>query len=156
MTWVIMFLICYIRKWGNSIYENVVRGGCQITKVLIPCLGKTFRLTGTFLSKPFLAPRTTAFFRSVVRECLHNIIYKNLVGKVVSVTTDGFITDIPDLESKLFNLKPSEIPLLSLYQNLRSDLSNKAETLGIKQSGVAGVSWITRGPLGVRKEGEVE
>lgn len=66
--------------------------------------------------------------------------YIKLGGKVVSVTTDAFIFDIPDLESKLFNLKPYEIHLLSLYQSLRSDLTDKAETLEIKHYGVGGVS----------------
>ena len=44
-------------------------------------------------------------------------------GKVVSVTTDGFITDIKDLESKLLVLKQEKIPLFLLYRDLRYDLS---------------------------------
>ena len=51
-------------------------------------------------------------------------------GKVVSVTTDGFITDIPDLESKLFNLKSEYIPLLSRFKDLRIALSHDLENQG--------------------------
>lgn len=48
--------------------------------------GKTFRVAGTDLSNPVLASWATAFIRSVIGECLHNI--SKLNGKVVSVTTD--------------------------------------------------------------------
>lgn len=37
--------------------------------------------------------------RSVIGEILH--VIPELGGRVVSVTTDGFITDIEDLESKV-------------------------------------------------------
>lgn len=42
------------------------------------------------------------FFRSVIGEFLHNI--HKLCGKVVSVTTEGFISDIEDLDNKLLKL----------------------------------------------------
>jgi hypothetical protein len=53
-------------------------------------------------------------------------------GKVVSVTTDGFITDITDMESKLLALKPNKIPLLLLYRDLRYDLSESKDSLEVK------------------------
>lgn len=53
-------------------------------------------------------------------------------GKVVSVTTDGFITDIKDLESKLLALKPEKIPLFLLYRDLRYDLSESKDALEVK------------------------
>src|SRR6185312_2565666 len=45
----------------------------------------------------------TAFIRSVIGECLEKI--SKLKGKVVSATTDGFITNIENLESKLIGEK---------------------------------------------------
>jgi hypothetical protein len=54
--------------------------------------GKSIRVSGTALSNPILAFWTNAFIRSVIGECLHNI--QTLGGKVVSVTTDCFITDL--------------------------------------------------------------
>jgi hypothetical protein len=45
-----------------------------------------------------------------------------LGGKIVSVTTDGFITDIEDLENKLLNLPQNDIILLNKYRTLRYEL----------------------------------
>jgi hypothetical protein len=56
---------------------------------------KSFRVTATNLTNPILASWTTAFIRSVIGECLHNTHKPG--GKVVSDTTDGFITDIENL-----------------------------------------------------------
>jgi len=53
-------------------------------------------------------------------------------GKVVSVTTEGFITDITDMESKLLALKPEKIPLLLIYRDLRYDWSESKDYLEIK------------------------
>lgn len=53
----------------------------------------------------------------------------------MSVTTDGFICNIKDLESKLLSLKSEDIPLFTLYRNLREDLSSNPESLEIKHSG---------------------
>jgi hypothetical protein len=46
-----------------------------------------------------------------------------LGGKVVSVTTDGFITNLPDLEKRLLRLHLSERPLFTRYCKLISELS---------------------------------
>jgi hypothetical protein len=54
-----------------------------------------------------------------------------LGGKVVSVTTDGFITDIVDLESKI-----SDSYLLSKYKVIRNDLSGNDQGLELKSAGV--------------------
>jgi hypothetical protein len=85
----------------------------------------------------------------VIGECLHNI--QKLGGKIVSVTTDGFITDIEDLETKLLTLSPEYIPLLLKYRSLRLDLTDGVsdEALEIKSSGKGIISWTTRGQLGL-------
>ena len=51
-------------------------------------------------------------------------------GKVVSVTTDGFITDIDNLESKLLDGL-----LLKAYQGIRLDLSGDSTGLELKSGG---------------------
>jgi hypothetical protein len=61
-----------------------------------------------------------------------------LGGKVVSVTTDGFITDIDELESKIMNLQDTEKHVKSLlkeYRKLRKYLSSSSEGLEVKKSG---------------------
>jgi hypothetical protein len=113
------------KELGNSIYGNVVRG-ISNKKSFDSKTGKMNRVAGTELSNPILASWTTAFIRSVIGECLHNI--HKLGGKVVSVTTDGFITNLPDLEQKLSNLDPKQTPLLNLFRNLRVALTNEIES----------------------------
>lgn len=132
---------------GNSIYGNVVRG-LSNKKAFDSLSGKMTRVRGTELSNPILASWTTAFIRSVIGECIHNISL--LPGKVVSVTTDGFITDIEHLEEKLLTLPEKDRPLLTKYRELRIELGGKGENaLELKKSGKGIISWTTRGPLGI-------
>ena len=93
----------------NSIYGKVVRG-LSNKKCFDSLTGKNVRVIGTELSNKNLASGTKAFIRSVIGECLQNI--PTLAGKVVYVTTDGFTTDIEDLENKLLSLPPDNILLL--------------------------------------------
>lgn len=65
----------------------------------------------------------------MIGECLQAI--HDVGGKVVSVTTDGFITDIEDLELKISNRL-----LLSKYKEIRSELSGDSTGLELKSSGV--------------------
>ena len=111
---------------------------------------KSSRVTATTLSHPLIAQGTTAFIRSVVGECLHNI--QKLGGKVVSVTTDSFITNVEDLEKnyyhyhliKLFYFKSTEPSLRG-----RKDMCDSSEALEIKYEGKGILSLTTRGQLGI-------
>jgi len=134
------------KEMGNSIYGNVVRGISDKRKFDIKT-GKNLRIEASELSNPIIASWTTAFIRSVVGECLHNI--SKLGGKIVSVTTDGFITDVKDLESKLLNLNPESIPLFTIYREIRKLLSGNSTGLEIKHFGQGIISWTTRGQLGI-------
>jgi hypothetical protein len=59
-----------------------------------------------------------------------------LKGKIVSVTTDGFITDIPDLENIMKRkMKKSNIFLLNECIKIRKELSGKDDALELKNSG---------------------
>lgn len=143
------------KEMGNSIYGNVVRGISN--KMSFDSItGKMFRVTGTELSNPILASWSTAFVRSVIGECLHNI--QKLGGKVVSVTTDGFITNIKDLEGKLLRLPKKDIVLLTKYRSLREtltdfkDIKPTKDALEIKSEGKGIISWTTRGQMGVESD----
>jgi hypothetical protein len=63
-----------------------------------------------------------------------------LDGKVVSVTTDGFITNVENLETKLLELPMSETFLLRKYRDLRTDLSGVSDGLEIKSGGKGVIS----------------
>jgi len=144
------FMNMLYKELVNSIYGNVVRGMSN-KKYFDKKSGKMMRVTATEISNPILAPWTTAFTRSFIAECLHNIS-KLGGGKVVSVTTDGFITDFYDLETKLLSLTPEEVPMLIQYIKLRSDLTDQdlvAPALEVKKEGIGIVSWTTRGQLGI-------
>ena len=57
--------------------------------------------------------------RSVIGECLHNVHI--LEGKLVSVTTDGFITNIKDLETEILKNPKCTVRITNLiHQTGRS------------------------------------
>jgi hypothetical protein len=57
-----------------------------------------------------------------------------LGGQVVSATTDGFITDINDLEYKILSSQLT-CTLLKEYRVIRNELSGDASSLELKSSG---------------------
>lgn len=84
----------------------------------------------------------------MVGECLHNISLLN--GQVVSATTDGFITDLKDLENQILNdPRIKSNVLLKAYRAIRFELSNDYSGLEVKFEGKGIISWTTRGQLGV-------
>ncbi len=137
------------KEIGNSIYGNTVTGMAD-KKRYDPQIGKTVRVEAGKLSNPILASLTTGLIRSVIGECLHNI--KKLGGIIVSVTTDGFITNIPDLESKFLDetlFTKDETLLLRWYITQREKLSGSSISLELKTSGTGIIFWTTRGQLGI-------
>jgi hypothetical protein len=148
----------FYKEMGNSIYGNVVKGMSDKRKFDIKTK-KTIRMDASSLSNPLIASWTTAFIRSIIGECLHAIDL--LKGYVVSVTTDGFITDIPNLEEILCadfvsnsksdsgSFKPT---LLKHFKKIRNQLSGDSNSLEIKTEGKGIISWTTRGQLGIESQ----
>jgi hypothetical protein len=140
----------------NSIYGQIAMGigGKNTFDVKT---GSYIRINGGFLSSPILASYITGFVRALIGECLNNIHL--LGGKVISVTTDGFITDIEDLENKILTLDSSKRQCLMLYRIIRKNLtSTKTESelifnesaLEIKCTESVGIiSFKTRGQIGL-------
>jgi hypothetical protein len=123
----------------NSIYGNIVKGMSDKKKFDIKTR-KNLRIEGTEFSNPIIASWTTGFIRSIIGECLHNIN-----GLVVSVTTDGFITNVDKLEDKL-----QENILFKYFKKIRFLLSGDSNGLELKNSGEGIISWNTRGQLGIK------
>lgn len=121
------------KEIGNSIYGSIVRGMSDKRKFEIKT-GKTIRISGNELSNPIIASWITGFIRSIIGESLHLI--HDLGGKVVSVTTDGFITNIADLENQLI----SKGSLIREYKEIRSSLCGDDKALELKSSGVGIIS----------------
>jgi hypothetical protein len=53
----------------------------------------------------------------------------------VSATTDGFITDVVDLEGKIMGLPLDQRLLFTKYRSLREELANDPTSLEVKKSG---------------------
>jgi len=89
------------KEMGNSLYGSVTKGINHKVKFDIKT-NKTVRMEASDISNPILASFITAYVRSLLGELLQKV--QDLGGKAVSVTTDGFITDLANLESRV--LKP--------------------------------------------------
>ena len=136
------------KEIGNSIYGSVVRGMSDKRRYDNKT-GQTIRMKAHYLTNPLIASWVTGFIRSIIGEQLHCIQLLN--GTVVSVTTDGYITDIADLEYKILNdpLCKGCNYLIKSFKCLRNDLSNDNTALELKQTSNGIISWTTRGQLGI-------
>jgi len=106
------------KEIGNSIYGQCSMG-LSDKKSFNVRTNTYVKIEGGDLSNPVIASYITGFTRALVGECLGNIA--KLKGRVVSVTTDGFITDVVDLEGKLNKMCNTQ--LLKAYQKVRTYLT---------------------------------
>jgi len=109
------------KEIGNSIYGQIAMGigGKRTFDVKTKSYVK---VEGSVLSSPVLASYITGFVRALIGECLNNI--QRLGGQVISATTDGFITDIEDLENKILSLDDDSTKIhLHLYRYVRGLLT---------------------------------
>jgi hypothetical protein len=60
---------------------------------------------------------------------------EDLQGRVISVTTDGFLTDIENLEEKFLKHKGRKNSIFKEYRKLRFKLSGNNTALELKNSG---------------------
>lgn len=139
------------KEIGNSIYGSIVRGMSNKRKYDNKSK-QTIRMKAHYLTNPVIASWTTAYIRSVIGECLNNV--QKLGGLVVSVTTDGFITNLEKLEDTIIsNIKCQNTNyLLTKFRALREDLSNNETSLELKNISAGIISWSTRGQVGLGSE----
>lgn len=84
--------------------------------------------------------------RTVISELLNNI--HELHGEVVSVTTDGFITNLNKLEEKILELTTEyEFTFFKEFKLIRKDLLNESDGLEMKGSDRGILSFCTRGQI---------
>ncbi len=136
---------------GNSAYGLTAQGNNKIMRY-DTVSNRTVRMKDSRFSNPIIAANISSFIRALLAEIMNNI---NLInGKIVSVTTDGFITDIPNLENLLLEkIDKGEWKgeLLRHYREWRNDITNGSnpEALEVKHSGPNMMSWTTRGQLSI-------
>lgn len=117
---------------ANSIYGLVTRGISNKTKHDFRTKTNV-RMKGNELSNPMISSWITAYIRSVIGELLNNIHLQG--GFAVSTTTDGFITNIPDLEDSILENKSLNSYLLKSYRNIRKELNGVEIGLELKHTG---------------------
>jgi hypothetical protein len=140
------------KEMGNSLYGSVSKGLSNKMKYDIK-MGKTVRMEAGSLTNPIMASHITASVRSLIGVFLSKI--ESLGGKAVSVTTDGFITDSSELETKFVTsvsdiesqVQDSKNILYNCYSELRKDLSGDPLLLELKHEGKNLISWTTRGQV---------
>jgi hypothetical protein len=115
---------------GNSIYGQVSMGLSGNTTYDIR--SKTYvKVDAGELTNPILASYITGFTRAAVSELMHNVGLLN--GNIISVTTDGFIADIADLERKIMENPQLINNCLKLYRDLRQILTLVKDESGNKK-----------------------
>jgi hypothetical protein len=109
---------------GNMIYGLVSQG---ITyKKRYDMSTQTHRpISGSNLTNPIIASAVTALARCTVSEMMNNTYSLNPNNKIISVTTDGFITSVANIEDTLLKAKGLDNTFLKLYRQARSDLGHK-------------------------------
>lgn len=124
------------KELGNSQYGLTARGISSKKRFDVK-VGKPLKVDVNEFANPLICTWITAIIRSIMGELLHYISLRK--GKVVSVTTDGFITDLAGLENDLKGLEGLDrseyLFLYTQYCSIRKDLSNKYEGLELKKSG---------------------
>ena len=146
---------------GNSIYGQVSMGLSGNTSFDIKTK-RYVKIDAGELTNPILASYITGFTRAAVSELMHNVWL--LKGDIISVTTDGFITNVVDLESKIMSDSKLSKHCLQLYRDLRRLLTTvKNETgdeiydnkaIEVKHTEKDSItSWKTRGQLGSTPRG---
>lgn len=80
-----------VKEIGNSLYGKLAQGLRDKT-AFDTATGKNNKIGPSAVTNPYMAAHTTGLIRAVCGELLHRI---PLHRTVVSVTTDGFLTDAP-------------------------------------------------------------
>ena len=134
---------------GNMLYGKIVCGIANKKSYDVRSDSMT-TMIGNDLSNPILGTWITGFVRSLIAELLHAVDL--LGGQVVSCTTDGFVTDIEDLEKKILALGHKNT-FLEQYRAVRLKLSGDPSGLEVKTSVKGLLQWTTRGQLSLEDGG---
>jgi hypothetical protein len=135
----------FYKLMGNSLYGQICRG-LSGDSVFDSRSGARVRMTPSPLTNPILGSYVTDLVRAVLSECINEA--SNRGGRIVSCTTDGFITDIPGLDlDRDFCAGGDKVT--SLFKMARRLLSGQNTFLELKTSSKGIASWCTRGQLGL-------
>jgi len=134
---------------GNMLYGKIVCG-ISNKKVYDARNEQMKTMIGNDLANPIIGTWITGYVRALIAELLHKVDL--LGGQVVSCTTDGFVTDVQNLESKICESFDIKGTLYEQYRNIRTKLSGEALALEVKTSVNGIIQWSTRGQLSISKD----
>ena len=127
---------------GNSLYGQVSTG-LNNKRRFDARLGVIVDNNFGNISNPFIAQAISGFVRATLSETLNYVDKQG--GKIISCTTDGFITDIAP---EIF-MNQNYGSLSTLFKQARFNLVGKLEIYELAYEGTGLVSWRTRGQLGL-------
>ena len=136
------------KELGNSIYGQIAQGFNSIKRFNT----RSNELEGTstsLLSNPLMASHISALIRGVLGEVINQIEIKG--GKIVSCTTDGLLTNLPNIINEL----DYDSKLLKMYADLREKLSGSRDILEIKGTTEGIISWSVRGQLALSTNSKI-
>lgn len=135
------------KNLGNSLYGLTGQGLSNKKNFDIQSKSMV-TMKGSKISNPLIAAFITGYVRSVVGEMLNNT--HALGGRLISVTTDGFITDLSSLENRLLQSETKcGIFFLTQFREARLALGHPPLALEIKTE-IEGINaWTTRGQVGI-------
>jgi hypothetical protein len=128
---------------GNSLYGQTARGIGQV-RHLDTRKGTVNVMSVSSLTNPLMASWITSFIRGVLSELLMEV--HSMGGILISCTTDGFITNLPNLDKNAGLNKGS---LCYYFRTARKALGFGFDLLELKHSTKGICSWSTRGQLGL-------
>jgi len=136
-----------LKEMINSIYGKLAQGlaGKRNYSTRIDKVEDT---PPSRITQPLLASMTTSLVRAIVTAAMHQLYLKGY--RVVSVTTDGFLTDAPleVLDSlSLFGFK-------ALYQAVRNMMTGDPTMWETKHQCLSLIAMTTRGQIGVGLVGD--
>lgn len=141
------------KSYNNLLYKFIANAGIgqmarglNNKKVFDVKTNSTVFITPGPLINPLYAGWITSFIRTVLSEIMNEVHRKG--GKIISCTTDGFITDLSELDFLQIDGVLGEFSRLYKLARVRLDFSD--QLLEIKFTEKIGIiSWSTRGQLGV-------
>ncbi len=134
------------KEIGNSIYGKISQAVKKKT-VFNSRTGTSGSVNPSNLTNPFLASYVTSFIRAVLGEILNAIPNDRMV---VSVTTDGFLSDATDEEI----MQATQGVLCNKFSQMRSAIlgtSDRAQILDVKHGAAKILAWRTRGQATLEK-----
>lgn len=135
------------KQIGNSIYGSTATG-LNYKTVYDNRTKEMVRIEPNKFTNPLIASWVTGNIRALVGEGLQAV--QDNKGSAISVTTDGFITNLNNLEDLM--LRDKNNVLLLNFKTLRESLSGDNTAFEYKSSGKGIISWTTRGQLGIESK----